>query len=1300
MTPHTSGTGDHDRGLQEALVAYLEMVERGHEPDLHEYLARHPGFAAELIEFIGNRAQVDRLAGPLRQLAEAAHAEVASRRTVGLTEAGSAEAAPPDKVRYFGDYELLEEIARGGMGVVYKARQVSLNRLVALKMILAAELASEAQVQRFRKEAEAAARLDHPHIVPIYEVGEHNRRHYFSMRLVEGTNLAERLAALQPDPRACARLLATVARTVHYAHQRGIIHRDLKPGNILIDVQSQPHVTDFGLAKQLEAPSGQSQTGAILGTPSYMAPEQAAGQVRQVGVPADVYALGSILYELLTGRPPFRGPTPMEVLLQVVSDEPVAPRMLEPKVPRDLETICLKCLEKMPRRRYATAEALAEDLERWLNNEPIRARPAGAWERVVKWAKRRPAVAALVTVSSLASALLVVGLLWALAQERDRLTSERLLRKRAEQAEIQERQARKDAQNSERQARSAEAESRDRLVRLHVRDGVAQMERGDLSTALLWFTEALRADKGSPIREEMNRTRIASVLRAMPKLRHLEIADVSRIQLSADARWVAMVNGTTARVWDALTGQPLTPPLEHDAPVHSIALAPETQRAAAITQGSVHLWDVGTGQRVGAPFQAKEWVRGSAAVFSPSGRHLLVAVGQEARLCDARTGQPVAPPMPHPHRVANAVFSPDGLHLATLTVREARIWDAKSGLPVTPALPAKLSDPHAEFSPDGKRLLTLSTTKEGWWVEVWNTQTGKRMGPPIGNDWGTVWTAAFFSADGSRVVIQNLGVWDVQTGKTVTVPNWPQRRIAATAFSPDDKQLATGSHDRTCRVWDAQTGMPLSPPMEHAAPVTSVVFSRDGLCLLTVAANEVRVWQATTGQPVTAPLRHSEPVRQAVFSPDGKRIVTAAGGDEGAQQWQLWEIQDQPVPPVPANEVERVAVSPDGRHLLTVRRENGKTRFRVRNVPDGPPIVDVDLDGEIQRVVFSPVRDRILTSLVTHGKAGGEKRDSPDEELRVWNAGTGAFCSLPLTPAGTVQAAVFSPDGENLLTVSAEKIRFWDARTAQTVPTLLPNDLSVYRAEYLADGSRIFAHHKGNKIRIWDLRTGQQVGPAIPLERVNGFDYGFVSPDGKTVAAARSGVFSIVDAETGRTVAGLIDLSLRTVYQATFSADGRKIATITRDNDIRLPGHELRVWDTRTGQPLIPMLKADFLENMAFSPDGRQFVLTEYLRPPLSVTRLWDAEAGLPVGPPLEHGAAVASVAFNSDGTRLATARMDGRAFVWDVAADTRPAEDLSLLAQLLAGHRIDATGALVPLSRDELRHASAAMGRPAGSKP
>jgi tetratricopeptide (TPR) repeat protein len=334
---------------------------------------------------------------------------------LGGQDPSATHSAPgPTCIRYFGDYEITRELARGGMGIVFLARQISLNRPVALKMILAGQLANETDVKRFYTEAEAAAILDHPGIVPIHEVGQHDGQHYFSMGFVEGQSLAQRLADGPLPPYEAAALMVKVADAIAYAHGRGVIHRDLKPGNILLDTNGNPRVTDFGLAKKVEGDSALTASGQIMGTPSYMPPEQAGGNRAAVGPAADVYALGATLYALVTGRPPFQAATAMDTVIQVIGEEPVPPRRLNPGVPRDLETICLKCLQKEPARRYGSASALAGELRRYLSGEPILARPVGSAERAWRWSKRNRLAASLLTLVAIltASGTATITVLW------------------------------------------------------------------------------------------------------------------------------------------------------------------------------------------------------------------------------------------------------------------------------------------------------------------------------------------------------------------------------------------------------------------------------------------------------------------------------------------------------------------------------------------------------------------------------------------------------------------------------------------------------------------------------------------------------------------------------------------------------------------------------------------------------------------------------------------------------------------------------------------------------------------------
>ncbi len=538
MTTTPSNPSEREQRLNEVLADYLEAERQGQAPDRQELLARHPDLADDLRSFFADKDRFASLAAPI--------APVAQPDPRGM-ETLAPQEAPPDpalgRIRYLGDYELLEEIARGGMGVVYKARQVSLNRLVALKMILAGQLASVQEVLRFRSEAEAAANLDHPHIVPIYEIGEHEGQQYFSMKLIEGGSLSGKVAELVNEPRVAVGLLAQVARAVHHAHQRGILHRDLKPGNILLDHKpeapapgqagpgagasglcpplGQPHITDFGLARRLTTESNLTQSGSIVGTPSYMAPEQAQGKTLTVA--ADVYALGAILYECLTGRPPFRAETALDTLLQVLEKEPVRPSSLKPDLDRDLETICLKCLDKEPARRYSSAEALAEELERWRRGEPISARPAGAAERTWRWCRRHPGVASLtagvavlllLTVAGVTAALLQRAANVEIAGEKDRVEAQRKIaeeeRSRADGARGEADQLRQDAVLSKAQADAVK--------------GMQLADAGDALGALPWLVEALRKAEGQPEREAPLRLALDVTLRQCPRLIALELS--------------------------------------------------------------------------------------------------------------------------------------------------------------------------------------------------------------------------------------------------------------------------------------------------------------------------------------------------------------------------------------------------------------------------------------------------------------------------------------------------------------------------------------------------------------------------------------------------------------------------------------------------------------------------------------------------------------------------------------------------------------------------------------------------------
>jgi tRNA A-37 threonylcarbamoyl transferase component Bud32 len=742
MLTESTQNYDRERRIDEVVTEYLKAVRAGRAGRREDWLRRYPDLAEELAEFFADREEVEQVAEPLR---------------AAVPAVGTA-------VRYVGDYELLEEIARGGMGVVFKARQISLNRVVALKMILHGRLASEADVQRFRAEAEAIANLDHPNILPVYEVGEHDGQQYFSMKLVEGGNLAQHLPRFLDEPRAVAALLAKVARAVHCAHQHGVLHRDLKPANVLLagDLSKGPagfvpYVADFGLAKRVQAASGMTQSGTIIGTPGYMAPEQARG-ARGVSTAADVYSLGAIFYELLTGVPPFRAATALDTLLLALEQEPARPRSLRPRINRDLETICLKCLEKDPARRYASAEALAEDLERWRAGLPVSARPAGRAERAWRWCRRNRALAAACAMTVLAL-LTVVFVSVGSAVFSRRLAA-------ALRAALDE---------SERNRRRADEQA----ARLALNRATELYATNVPLESLLWLARALEMapDDARQIQEECRR-----------KL----------------ARWGQELG-------------PHKPPLEHDGEVHQVTFRVDGSEVLTAGEDQVaRLWDADT-HRLRVTYRGHTGAV-YAAAFSPDGR--VVCTGgadRTARLWDATTGRALRTLPGHVRPVTLVRFSPDGATLVTVCglgflglPAEARLWDVATGRLLGGPLHHRESLAALAFSPDSRVLWTWGQDRK---VRGWDARTGR----PTGQEWAFPdvpdWRGGLALHPDGRIVVAagdngTARTWDLGTRQSAGPSVKLDRAVHCVAFLPTGEAFITVTGAGDVEVWgtaDAKT---------------------------------------------------------------------------------------------------------------------------------------------------------------------------------------------------------------------------------------------------------------------------------------------------------------------------------------------------------------------------------------------------------------------------------------------------------------------------------------------------------------
>jgi WD40 repeat protein len=751
------------------------------------------------------------------------------------------------------------------MGVVYKARQVRLGRVVALKMILAGGHAEEQDLARFRAEAEAVARLRHPHVVQIYEVGEHDGLPFFSLEFCPGGSLARRLNGTPLPPPEAARLVETLARAMQAAHEKGVVHRDLKPANVLLAEDGQPKVTDFGLAKRLDA-AGQTVSGTVLGTPSYMAPEQAQGQAKGLGPAADVYALGAILYELLTGRPPFKAPTALETLRQVVAEEPVPPTRLQ-KTPRDLETICLKCLQKEPGKRYASAAALADDLQRYLAGQAVRARPVWIGERLWRWCRRNPVLAASVGLT-VAALLAVVAVSASLGVSQSRVAAD--LRRQTEQTQA----ALEEAKGHRRQAERLSAAAA-------VGQGLSLCEQGDVGPGMLWLARALdTAPEDDPGLRRYIRTSLAAW----------------RQQLCP----VQFIHSLST-------------------PVTAIAPSPDGQAVLEGTlSGTPYLAEVDSGKRLVIGVH-QYWV--SVVAFSPDGRQVVTGSwDQTARVWKRAVGiGPGAAVMEHHGRVYAVAFSPDGKALLTGSDDKiAQLWDARTGKPLGEALRHSDAVRAVAFRPGDGAVLTAS---EDMTIRLWDAGPGRIIGEVTGPLRPRQrLLAAAFSPDASLVVTGSpdgtAQVWVAATGQPVGPALRHREAVRAVAFGPDAQTVLTGSSDGTARLWDAATGEPLSPPLRHLHGVGAVAVSHDGKTLLTAADKRVWGWEAPRRAPKGATLRHPGGIRCMAFSQDGKAVLTG-GTDKAARLWEA--VTGKPVgqPLLHQDTVAAVALSRDGAAALT-----------------------------------------------------------------------------------------------------------------------------------------------------------------------------------------------------------------------------------------------------------------------------------------------------------------------------------------------------------------------------------------------
>lgn len=1170
-------------------------------------------------------------------------------------------------------YEVLEEIGRGGMGVVFKARQIGLKRLVALKMIRGGARASREDLDRFRLEAQAVAKLQHPHIVPIHEVGEHAGLPFIALEYIEGGSLQRKLAG-QPQPgKEAARLIYAIAGAMQAAHEKGIIHRDLKPGNILLNTDGSPCVTDFGLAKQLEGDSGHTRSGAVIGTPSYMAPEQAQGNVKTLGPAADVYGLGAILYEMLTGRPPFKGPSMFDTLQQVRFQEPVPPSRLQPKCSRDLETICLKCLEKDPRRRYASAADLADDLGRFLDGLPILARPTSMRERAWKWARRRPSVAALLLVAfiSLIYGYGAMSLTWrqALAEGELARAAEKTANDRADAAETAReiaQQARAEADLQIEQTRKARAQVLAGLYANHVNLADTEWEAEHVQRAadlldrcapalcrwewfylkrrfhgealtLPGFNDAafspdnlhlawLNRNGAISIRNHGTGQTRSFAAHAYPLGVHLTYNGDGTLLASSGADKVV-------KVWQPDTGKCLHA-LPHAGTAVGVAFRPNGEHlASTCLDGKLRVWDLKTGKLVWT--HEGRWIEYSGLTYSADGKYLATTEADNAiKLLDPNTGQ-VLRTFSHPNPVYDIAFSPDSAFMIVGRFGQASLWDVPAG-----------------------KVLRHYRTHSTWVTRVAYSPNGARI--------------AAAGYDGV------LKVFDAADGRNLVSLRGHTDRVVGLSFSPDGLRLASAGKDMSIRLWDLTSTTEARTLRSHIGQVTSLAFSPDGKHLVSGGTDEtVKVWGVGNWHELRSFHMHKHWTTAVAYSPDGKRLVSTGGTPEKGVEVKVWQADTGKVLfdcPGHKNEAMSVAFSPDGARMATADMECTK----VWDANDGKLLHTLDKVG--QRVAISPDSKLLATISVSKRLTIAVRYD-----IKIWDLGTGQE-RLTLTGfQSSISSLSFSPNGKNLLAAGGNwtntgEMRIWDLASGKEIRDFRGHRSQIMRAAYHPHLNRVASGSVDGTVKIWDLDKGREL-ITLRGHRRGILAVAFDRTGDLLASASADGTVKIWDGSSfaaTRTLRGHTGLS-----RVTFSPDGQALTVGGRDGSIiiwdaqtyedrlLLRGHQARirgvsfsrdgrrlfsadveghikVWDLLQARELTSLSQNKELSGMVCSHDG-QWIASAGSGAD-TVIRLWNAEDGSKVREFAGHTAYLMSLAFSPDDTRLASVGGDKVVRIWDTS--------------------------------------------------
>jgi WD40 repeat protein len=962
-------------------------------------------------------------------------------------------------------YEILDVLGRGGMGVVYKARHLALKRVVALKMILGGRYVGTDKLARFQTEAEAVARLEHSHIVHIYDFGSHDGLPFLALEYVDGGTLDKKLAATPQDPRYAAAIVRSLAAAMQVAHDAGIIHRDLKPSNILLTKDGDPKITDFGLAKQVDTDAHHTETGAVMGTPSYMSPEQATGRLESVSTGSDVYALGAILYETLTGRPPFKAASAMETIRQVIDDEPIAPRLILRGVPADLETISLKCLQKDIGKRYVSAVALADDLQRYLVGEPIAARPIGRIERMWRWCKRKPAMAAAGAAVFMGILVAFVTLIVAFIIVRDAADQEYSQRVKAETL----------------------AETNAGLADANAQLALKERKAHLASQALAKSHEELAIMESKARREADERRELAEQLLLRIRFEHLstQAKDDPALALVAAAELLSEA---------------------------SKLRSPDLSKSLRLHLGR---WSNDISQRRPVEIREHEILEkidsltftGSLdfPALSPDGSTVMTGyLDKTATFYDARTGKPIGTPVNHQGVIWAISISGDG-KLALTAGSNAKLWDVINGKQIGPTLRHGKSTliKAARISSDGKIAVTAAQDRS---CLFWNTSSGSQIGAMVQlND---IPSHVALSSDGKIMVAvcgYTAGAWETATGNRIgsailhNEGKYPH--ILSAAISGDGKTLLTGGRDGTARLWNIESGRSLGPRLQHYGEVVSVSLSADGQIALTGSKDgAARMWNTKTGLSIGGPIRH-DGATHVSLSADGRVFLTRSSNRYAQPRKSLVRIWDSPTflqagaPLSHKDPVQSLALSRDGRVALTrtIRGNVNLWDTRTATLVDENRL-DLGLDGKIIRCTLDESDPKSPYVFATSEKAvvspnGKVLLIAADNKTDVWDIATAKQIEQAFAQLNRITSVSLSADGDIALAGLADhRALAWNVSTGALVGKTMALGTRAYAKGEIVhsslvalsgDGKIAFGVGGGPTACVWNVRDGDLIGPPI-----------------------------------------------------------------------------------------------------------------------------------------------------------------------------------------------------------------------------